>query len=128
MAFVRWSSDRNRKCNDITPACGESVAALVEEEMQKSMSPALTSWSTCGSCPSWAPGYWSMSIVPLLNSLSLAENTSPTMPLARFGQARRCGLVPNDRGDELALRQAGLGSQWLSLISRRFFWQTPGNL
>ena len=79
-AFLRWSSERNRKCSDITPACGESVAALAEALMQNSMSPALTSCSTCGSWPSWAPGYWSISIVPLLNSLSLSEKTSPTMP------------------------------------------------
>ena len=28
IAFLRWSSFRNRKCSDITPACGLSVAAL----------------------------------------------------------------------------------------------------
>ena len=39
--------------------------------MQNSMSPDFTSCSTCGSWPSWAPGYWSISIVPLLSSFEL---------------------------------------------------------
>src|SRR5580692_5265494 len=28
-ALVRWSSERNRKCSDITPACGDAVAGRV---------------------------------------------------------------------------------------------------
>ena len=73
------SSERNRKCSDITPACGEIVAVLAEDTIAKSMSPAFTSCSSCGSCPSCAPGYWSTSIVPLLNSLSLAAKMSQAM-------------------------------------------------
>jgi hypothetical protein len=33
----------NRKWSDITPDCGDSVAAFADDEMQKSMSPDLTS-------------------------------------------------------------------------------------
>ncbi|MGY3124597.1 hypothetical protein ACVWXQ_008534 [Bradyrhizobium sp. S3.14.4] len=77
--MTTWFSSRNRKCSDITPACGEIVAVLAEEMMANSMSPAFTSWSTCGSCPSCAPGYWSMIMVPLLNSLSLSAKRSPAM-------------------------------------------------
>ena len=80
IALIRCASERNRKCIDITPACGDSVAALAEDEMQNSTSPAFTSCRTCGSCPSCAPGYWSISIVPLLNSLSLSAKMSPRMP------------------------------------------------
>src|SRR6185437_13248476 len=66
IALMRCASERNRKCIDITPACGDNVAAFAEDEMQNSTSPALTSCRTCGSCPSCAPGYWSMIMVPLL--------------------------------------------------------------
>jgi len=59
-----------------TPACGEMVEVLAEETIAKSISPDLTSCRICGSCPSCPPGYWSTSIVPLLNSLSLAEKMS----------------------------------------------------
>src|SRR6267142_4414183 len=78
IALMRCASERNRKCIDITPACGESVAAFADEEMQNSTSPDFTSCRTCGSCPSCAPGYWSISMVPLLNSFSLRseEHTS----------------------------------------------------
>ncbi|MGY3411762.1 hypothetical protein ACVWZV_007875 [Bradyrhizobium sp. GM5.1] len=55
--LTTWFSSRNRKCNDITPACGEIVAVFAEEMIENSTSPAFTSWSTCGSCPSCAPGY-----------------------------------------------------------------------
>jgi hypothetical protein len=61
----------NRKCSDITPACGEMVAVLAEEMMAKSMSPAFTSCSTCGSCPSCAPGYWSIEHRALAQFLEL---------------------------------------------------------
>jgi len=30
--------------------------------------------------PSWAPGYWSISMVPLLSSLSLSAKMVPAMP------------------------------------------------
>ena len=80
IALIRCASERNRKCIDITPACGDSVAAFAEEEMQNSTSPDFTSCSTCGSCPSCAPGYWSISMVPLLSSLSLSAKISPRMP------------------------------------------------
>jgi len=42
--LTRWSALRNRKCSDITPACGEIVAVLAEETMAKSMSPDLGCW------------------------------------------------------------------------------------
>ena len=58
----------------MTPACGEIVAVLADDTMAKSRSPDLTSCRICGSCPNCAPGYWSTSILPSLNSLSLAEN------------------------------------------------------
>ena len=32
IALIRCASERNRKCIDITPACGDSVAALAEDE------------------------------------------------------------------------------------------------
>ena len=35
----------------------EGYEGMAEEMMANSMSPALTSWSSCGSCPSCAPGY-----------------------------------------------------------------------
>src|SRR5260221_547695 len=68
IALIRCASERNKKCIDITPACGDNVAAFAEAEMQNSTSPDLTSCSTCGSCPSCAPGYWSISMVPLLSA------------------------------------------------------------
>ena len=40
-ALMMCSSERNRKCSDITPACGEIVAVLAEETMAKSISPDL---------------------------------------------------------------------------------------
>src|ERR1700720_4383491 len=56
-ALVRWSSERNRKCSDITPACGDTVAVLADDVMAKSISPDYNNCSTCGSWPSCAPGY-----------------------------------------------------------------------
>src|ERR1700733_9753740 len=38
-ALVRWSSERKRKCSDITPACGDTVAVLADDVMAKSISP-----------------------------------------------------------------------------------------
>src|SRR6266481_5913441 len=52
IALTRCASERNRKCIDITPACGDSVAAFADDEMQNSTSPDFTSCRTCGSCPS----------------------------------------------------------------------------
>src|SRR5216683_1579647 len=48
IALMRCASERNRKCIDITPACGDRVAAFADEEMQNSTSPDFTSCSTCG--------------------------------------------------------------------------------
>src|SRR5665811_827702 len=56
-ALMLCSSERNRKCSDITPACGEIVEVFAEETIAKSISPDLTSCRICGSCPSCAPGY-----------------------------------------------------------------------
>src|SRR5262252_10272960 len=79
--LMLWSSERNRKCSDMTPACGEIVAVFAEDTMAKSRSPALTSWRSCGSCPSCAPGYWSTSILPPLSCLSLARSEEHTSEL-----------------------------------------------
>src|SRR5229473_1733189 len=82
-ALMLCSSDRNRKCSDITPACGEIVEVFADETIAKSISPDRTSCRICGSCPSCAPGYWSTSIVPLLRSLSRSEeHTSELQSLA----------------------------------------------
>jgi hypothetical protein len=46
-----WLSELNRKCRDMTPPCGETVAVLADDTIAKSRSPDLTSCRSCGSCP-----------------------------------------------------------------------------
>ena len=79
-AFCRCAWSRNRKWSENTPACGASVDALAVDVMTKSMSPARSFCSICGSWPSWPPGNWLMLILPPESSFSLASKMLPAMP------------------------------------------------
>jgi hypothetical protein len=79
-ALARWSSSSNRKCKDITPSSGETVAPFAEEVMMKSMSPERTFCSITGSWPSWAPGNWLIFIAPSLHAAVCSSNRSPAKP------------------------------------------------
>ena len=68
------------KCSENTPACGATLAAFAVAVMTKSMSPARSFCSVCGSVPNCAPGNWLMLSLPPLSAFSFSSKMFAAMP------------------------------------------------